>query len=242
MLCMSAEWRMVGSPPQLLAIDFPVPTVLSLVAAGSMEPDSHERAELLKRLCVPAEKFVRVRQEHTRLIVEAQPGRVDVGDGLVTDRSDLALGVTVGDCMPIVASDPRRGCFALLHSGRRGTGILRAAVTVLTERYGSRAADVHVLLGPAIGAEQYRVDEQTAAQFAEEFGETHVRTRDGAWWIDLRSANRSICSDMGISHVYDIDRCTYADRVFGSYRREGPGYTRMLMVAGAITMPKERST
>jgi polyphenol oxidase len=234
MLSMSSDWRVIGSNADLMTFDFEIPVVLSLSRAGSMLPDSPARETLLDRLAVDKTRFSWVRQEHTTRVVDARPGMAGVADGLHTGDRSMVLGISVADCMPIVVADRAHGCVALLHSGRRGTGILREAVQVLQRVYGSRVEDLAVLLGPAISVAQYAVDAESAATFAAEFGAATVQQIAGRHHVDMRTANRRMCAELRIGTVIDVELCTYTSPEMGSYRREGPGYTRMLMLAGEI--------
>lgn len=213
---------------------FSLPTLMSTKAAGSMEPDSAARRSFLSSLGIESDRFVRLDQIHSRDVVIATAGVVAQADGLVSGDRDLVLGVTVADCMPIVVDDPATGAFALLHSGRRGTGILRDAVELMSDRFGSDPRSLSVLLGPAVSAARYEVDSATATSFAKEFGEETVVRVDQRAHIDLRAANRSLCDRLGIGRIVDIAICTATNEWLGSRRREGEEYTRMLFLAGGI--------
>lgn len=80
-------------------------------------------------------------------------------DGHATADAGILLAVTVADCVPVFVADPRRRAVALLHAGWRGTaaGVLEAGLSVLAERAGSRAEDLHVHLGPSICGSCYEV-------------------------------------------------------------------------------------
>jgi YfiH family protein len=75
------------------------------------------------------------------------------GDGLITDRPDLALAVKVADCVPILMADRRTGAVAAVHAGWRGTAaaMASAAVHELIRAYGVRPSDVVAAIGPSIG-------------------------------------------------------------------------------------------
>jgi polyphenol oxidase len=154
-------------------------------------------------------------------------------DGLVVRDRSLAPTVTVADCMPIWLLDRDSGAFGLLHSGWKGTGILRVAVLELRRRFGSRPSAMAAVLGPAIGACCYAVPEERAVSFAAEFGESAVARRGGEAFLDLRAANIGLAEGLGLGHLLSIDACTCCDPRLGSYRRQGKdSFTRMLAVCG----------
>lgn len=160
-------------------------------------------------------------------------------DGIISARGDVAVSVTVADCMPIFLYDRGSGAFGVLHSGWKGTGILRVALDLMTSRLGTRPADLSVILGPAIGACCYTVDEARARAFAAEFGDRAVsmqaKEQGGAhrYALDLAEANRMLAAQLGIGALRDETDCTFCSPELGSFRREGAAaFTRMVAVCG----------
>jgi len=154
-------------------------------------------------------------------------------DGLLLQDASLAASITVADCMPIWLLDSDSGAFGLLHSGWRGTGILAAAVHELRRRFGSRAASMAAILGPAIGPCCYDVPEERALAFASEFGEACVSRLGASWRLDLRAANIALAEGLGLGALLSVEACTSCDARLGSYRRQGPAsFTRMLALCG----------
>ncbi len=194
-------------------------------------PNHPVREALVGSLGFGTKRLRMVRQIHSR-IVRPAASSVRVGDGLTTDDPRDVLAITVADCMPICLYDGARGVLALLHSGWRGTGIVRNALAAMEGLYGSRPGDIVAALGPSIGSCCYRVDEERFALFARRFGETAVVRRDDGPYLDLPAANRRLLEAAGVGEVRDLHRCTACDRSLGSFRREGPErFTRMLALA-----------
>lgn len=222
----------------LAVFEFPIPACLTLRSAGNMGPSSEPAGEarrgVLESLGVDARRVRSVAQVHSRRVVTAeQAGRSEVeADGLVTDDPELVLAVTVADCVPIYLADRRSGAFGLLHSGRRGTGIVIDAIELMDERYGTRSENLSVLLGPCIGPQSYEVDVASAGMFEEHWGAGAVRRTKGACFLDLHAANRLILESLGVGSLEVIEEDTFANEHYGSYRREGQDFTRMLALLG----------
>jgi YfiH family protein len=182
----------------------------------------------------PGRRFVWLSQEHTRIVHRADGGREiagSAGDGLVSGDPQTLIGVSVADCMPIFLWDTASGARAVLHSGWKGTGIVREALRLMREGFAAQAANVRAILGPGIRACCYAVPRERACAFAAEFGEDAGFSRSGAWYIDLAAANRNILAAEGVTHVYTHPECTRCDTRFSSFRRQGSGnFTRMLAV------------
>lgn len=139
------------------------------------------------------------------VVGRGSPCRVAGCDGLLTAEPDVALGIYVADCGPIWLADRGSGAIGLLHSGRKGTGdgILPAAVAKMEREFGTRAADLVVVLGPCIRPPNYEVD------FAAEIG----RQAEGC----------------GVGAFRDCGIDTAAEpRGYYSYRREMGKTGRML--------------
>jgi YfiH family protein len=166
-------------------------------------------------------------------------------DGMVTADRRLCLLVTVADCLPVFLYDTESGAFGLLHSGWRGTGIVLSALALMKERWHTRPEALAAVLGPCIGVCCYSVDEGRAAAFEGEFGgsggpyplgpvtERRV-SEEGTprWYLNLRAANARLLAAAGVRHIAVCGDCTFTDERFGSYRREGQGYTRMAALTG----------
>ncbi len=228
---------------------------ISSGAAGDMSLKTPEgngrRAGWLRFMGFDPERELSTDMVHSRAVVAADgiaDARNREADGIVTDDPSLFAVVTVADCMPILVRDRKRGAFGALHSGWKGTGILAEALSVMAGRYGSRPADLTVNLGPRIGSCCYRVDEGRARAFEREFGSASVRYRssgkggDGAspgegWYLDLLGANTALAERLGVGELLVAGDCTVCDKLFGSFRREGPErFTRMAVVIG---VPKD---
>ncbi len=223
--------------------DFPVTFFLTVREAGDMGPSWRhphpDREALMATLTGPSggtPGLAMVRQIHSRIVRRVdgidEASQLRPGDGMITDNPGVVLGITVADCMPICLYDSTRGVLALLHSGWRGTGIVRNALAVMESVYGTKPSDVESGLGPSIGACCYAVDADRGTLFARRFGPDAVVHREGGVYLDLPAANRSLLQAAGVGRILDFHRCTACNPRYGSYRREGPQrFTRMLAIA-----------
>ena len=129
----------------------------------------------------------------------------DSCDGLITNQRGICLGIYVADCCAVYLADPVRNAIGLVHSGKKGTelGVAANAINSMTERFGSRPADLVVQLSPCIRPPHYETD------FAAEI----VRQ----------------CCDLGVTAVHDCGVCTACDlNRYYSYRAEKGRTGRML--------------
>jgi YfiH family protein len=214
-------------------------------AAGDMKHsgDGTNRESLFRSLGLEPDRVKTCVQIHSRIVLDAADrgfsGQTE-GDGMIGRDRETALAVTVADCLPVFLYDTETGAYALLHSGWKGTGIVLNALTMMAERWGTRPASMAALLGPCIRPCCYRVDDGRAALFEAEFGGSSgayplgpvVRRSGEGPVLDLQAANARLLSGAGVRNLsYCVD-CTFTDPRLGSFRREGPAYTRMLAVLG----------
>ncbi len=159
-------------------------------------------------------------------------------DGLVTREGSLALGVTGADCGMLLFADARAGVIGACHAGWKGalTGMIEATVAAM-EVQGARRADIHIALGPAIGAVSYEVGPEFAARFLEADGD-HARyfspsARPGHSLFDLQGFIAARVERLEVASFEALGIDTYADeaRCF-SYRRSvhrrEPDYGRLV--------------
>lgn len=135
-------------------------------------------------------------------------------DGLITQCSDVVLGIYVADCGAVYIVDPVKKVLALLHSGKKGSegAITSKAIAMMQSEYGSDPADLHVALAPCIRPPAYEVN------FSEQICEQAFTA--------------------GVPHkqVTDCEVCTSSDLDnYYSYRMEKGHTGRMLALLGRVS-------
>lgn len=186
----------------------------------------------------PARQMDRFIAHTTRTwhVGEAQLGEsAPHADALLTHTPNLSLTMTFADCQPLLAYDPVRHALAVAHAGWRGTvaGMALSLVRAM-EAEGSRAADLRVGLGPAIGPCCYEVGQEVTTQAATWPGGERwlVPGPNGRPHLDMSAANEAILRGAGVVHIERADLCTacHTDR-FYSYRAERPVTGRFALIA-----------
>jgi hypothetical protein len=81
-----------------------------------------------------------------------------IGDGLITNRKKLALGILTADCAPILIFDPKKKIIAALHAGWKGAfkDIIGKTINKLNQK-GSKSKDLIAVVGPCISIKNYEV-------------------------------------------------------------------------------------
>jgi YfiH family protein len=140
-------------------------------------------------------------------------------DGLVTSAPDVALCVRVGDCVPVVLTDPGRGVVAVAHAGRRGvvTGVVPATVARMLA---CGAEAVTAWVGPHVCGDCYEVPAQMRTDVAAVVPAAFACTTKGNPSVDLGAAVTAQLTGSGCV-VVDRSVCTLECADFYSYRRDG---------------------
>lgn len=121
-------------------------------------------------------ELVTLRQIHstlTRRVGRQSAGErvVSAGDGLMTDKPGLLLGIQTADCIPVLIADRKRGAVAAFHAGWRGTlaRIVENGVGRMRLEFGSEPRDLIAAIGPGIGQCCYSVGEEVLHEFRSQF-------------------------------------------------------------------------
>lgn len=147
---------------------------------------------------------------------------VRTADAMVTDRRDVALGIMVADCLPVLLSDPVAGVVAVAHAGRQGLlgGVLQSTLSAMAG-LGARPQDMHVSIGPSICGACYEVPAALREEAASQLPQAWAETSWGTPSLDLRAGAAAVLEAAGIARDrIDADHpCTLEDERFYSYRR-----------------------
>ena len=170
-------------------------------------------------------------QVHSATVVQAAPEEAwrecDACDALWTSDRGVSIAVKVADCLPVTLFDADSHVLANIHSGWRG------AVQGITDRTIDEAplqpASTRAWLGPSIRVCCFEVGEEVAERFDDRFVDRSYPKPH----VDLVAFTADVLRARGITQISDSELCTRCESsIFHSYRREGPGGGRNLIVAG----------
>lgn len=151
-------------------------------------------------------------------------------DALITDRKNLALAVSIADCVPILLFDTENKVIASVHSGWRGTekGILSRTLLTLKNKFGTRPENIMAYIGPSICSNHYEVGSEVAAKFDKKY----LREDRGKMFLDVALVNMDMLIDFGVpvDNIEKSNLCTFEENYLHSYRRDGKNSGRMLAV------------
>jgi len=198
-------------------------------SADSAADVAENRARMAAALGVEPRCLITAYQIHSpQVIVADAPWPAEArprADGIVTRVPALAIGVSTADCGPVLFAEPQARVIGAAHAGWRGalTGVVEATIAAM-ERLGATREKIRVALGPMIRQANYEVGADLIERFAAEDGESGPffapATRPGHALFDLPGYIAARLRRAGLTHVEDLNACTYADAArFFSYRR-----------------------
>ena len=163
-------------------------------------------------------------------------------DGLITASPDIALGIIVADCVPILIYDPTNRVVSTVHAGWRGTvlGIAGVAVRRMQAAFGSQPNALIAGIGPSIGPCCYEVGDEVIDAWINSSvtGWPHaIVERQPRSHLDLWRANQLVLETFGVpaAQIELAGICTRcATNMYFSHRAAMAGERprgRMIMVA-----------
>jgi len=174
-----------------------------------------------------ADRTAWMRQVHGSDVVYAAgptpaAGTAAVADALFTDVPDLALGVLVADCAPVLIADPEARIIGAAHAGREGmaAGVVLALVHAMTAG-GADPVRMRAVIGPAICGGCYEVPAQLRARIADAVPAAGSVTTKGSPGIDIKAGVSAQLAGAGVRSVSRDPRCTAETPALYSYRRDG---------------------
>ncbi|CAN5640917.1 peptidoglycan editing factor PgeF [soil metagenome] len=185
--------------------------------------DQGEWEKVAGRMGVTTARLRLIRQVHGVAVAIARAGEAgpDVrpeADVIISDDPDVAIGVRVADCAPVLVADRRTGAVGAAHAGWRGTAAQAAVVAVaaMTSTFGSNPRDLVAAIGPCLGP----CCGEVGPEVVESFREGGHREADLARWftegvfgralLDLWTANRDQLERAGVpgGHIHVAAICT----------------------------------
>ncbi len=139
-------------------------------------------------------------------------------DAMVTSVPELALGVLVADCVPVLLADPMARVIAVAHAGRAGitAEVVPATVSALRAR---GARQIRAVVGPCICAGCYEVPEAMRADMTAQCPAAYASTRWGTPALDLRAAVSAQLRECDVADISQVGDCTREGERRFSHRR-----------------------
>lgn len=203
------------------------------------------RMTLCRRLGITTDRLVYPHQVHGTVVKAIGPEwfswspnerkeYLEGVDAVMTDLTEVCIGVSTADCIPVLLYDAQHHACCAIHAGWRGTvaRIVEEAVRAMVSVYQSEPQCLRAVVGPGISLKNFEVGDEVYHAFDEAgFDMTRIAVRHAKWHIDLWEANRLMLLEMGVpaKQIQVAGVCTYDQAIdFFSARRLGIASGRIL--------------
>ena len=146
------------------------------------------------------------------------------GDGMVTDKPNIILGLRTADCAPILLEDAENGVIGAAHAGWRGAfkGVIENTINLMCQK-GAELKNIAAAVGPCIAQASYEVEElfyQTFWDKNEDFKKYFVTKNNNHYLFDLEQFCADRLQDCGVANIITSKQDTYKDeKEYYSFRR-----------------------
>lgn len=146
------------------------------------------------------------------------------GDGIITNKSNIALVTKSKDCNSIFIIDTKNKIIDNIHSGWKGTlkSIITIAINQMKEKYNSASKDIKIVFNPSIRECCFEVDNDVYDLFIKKYKDKSYYQKVGnKYHINLVRIIKDDAKKLGIKeeNIIDNNICTLCNRkLFNSHR------------------------
>jgi len=195
------------------------------------------RSKLKEVIPYEYKKIISPKQTHTNNVVAITNDNLNDDledcDGVVTNLKGVALTIATADCQSIFIYDSKKEVIGNIHSGWKGTlgKILRNAINIIVDKYGSNPQDLVVCIGPSILKCCFEVDQDVVDMFRNEFSNIDdcikfgdIKDGKQKYFIDTVEINKRELISLGVleKNIITSNICTKcSEDKYHSYRAHG---------------------
>ena len=190
------------------------------------------RGRFFEAVSVDERNVVYTKQIHSNIVnIVSELSEGLEGDGIITTKKDLYLGVFTADCLALFLYAPLKKIIAVFHIGRRGAerGIVKKGLESICGKFDIEPGDIETLFGPSIGPCCYEVGEEFLGRFDREY----LIERENKIYLDMWKMVRVELKKNGVKKILVPELCSCSQNdLFFSYRRSGERVGENLGIIG----------
>lgn len=177
--------------------------------------------------------IVMAHQSHSNkcIILNKAADNIGNADGLVTKSSELVLGITTADCIPLIFFDNQNGIIGICHAGWKGlsNGIIENTIEKMIKT-GSSNQYINVIIGPCIRKFSYEVKNNFINEFNLPKVNPYSSLKNNKLFFNLPKFAKNILKEYKLSSIKDFRKNTFMNSDYFSYReskfKKQPDYGR----------------
>ena len=135
-----------------------------------------------------------------------------LGDGLITNTKNLAIGILTADCVPILLFDPKKNIIGALHAGWKGAyKMIGKKMISYFKKKGSKLNNIIAVIGPCISQENYEIKNDFKVNFLKQNSENmkYFKKIKNKIYFDLRGYIFRQLKNAGINNIEIIKKDTF---------------------------------
>ncbi len=140
------------------------------------------------------------------------PKKKLLGDGLVTNVKNVAIGILTADCAPILFYDPKKNIIGAVHAGWKGAykKIVKKMINNFKKRE-SNLNDILAVIGPCISQKSYEVQNDFKRKFLNQSPQNmkHFKVFKNKIYFDLKGYIFNQLKKAGINNIETIKKDTF---------------------------------
>jgi len=187
---------------------------------GSKDNKIHIRANLkkvCKKIGCKINNLILLNQIHSNKVYSINNliKKKPTGDGLITYKKKIALGILTADCAPIFFFDPQKKIIGAIHAGWKGAfkKIIKKTLDSFKKK-GSKLENLIAVIGPCIAKQNYEVKKDFLKKFLKENQKNKIFfifNKKGIFF-SLNDYIKYQLENTGIKNVEIINKDTYLNK------------------------------
>jgi len=135
-----------------------------------------------------------------------------IGDALITNTKNIALGVLTADCVPVLIYDNKLETISAIHAGWKGAykGIVKKVVDYFI-KIGSGPKNLYAVVGPCISGKSYEVQKDFKDKFIKKDKKSNdcFKIRKKKTYFSLNNYVYNQLKQIGIKNLELINKNTF---------------------------------
>ena len=167
-----------------------------------------------KKIGCHKNKLILLKQIHSNKIYKINnlPKKRLVGDGLITNKRGVALGILTADCAPVFIYDKKLNKIAAFHAGWKGAykEITENTIKALIKD-GSKIKDMISVIGPCISQKNYEVKKEFFKKFIRKnkINRCFFLVKNNMFYFDLAKYIKFQIKKFGINIIEILKKDTF---------------------------------
>lgn len=200
--------------------------------SDNIENVKENRNILLSSIGLNASKqLITVNQKHTKdiLVITSPITTIDKYlslevDGIITNQTNIAIGILTADCVPLLISDEENNLIGAIHCGWQGIykNIVHEAINKMIQ-LGSQPKNIKAALGPCLKQKSYEVDKDFKDKIEKQdknFSKLFKALKNKKYLFNCTQYCKLKLEKEGIKQIEILNFDTYTNsNLFFSYRR-----------------------